>query len=128
MRLLLDTHTLFWSIEDPAKVSATAMAAIQPLTNDVLLSAATIWELAIKVGLGKMALSLPYRPWMEKAVADLVLSILPVTIEYAERQSTLPTHHQDPFDRLMIAQALVEGIPLVSVDIAFDPYGVTRIW
>jgi PIN domain nuclease of toxin-antitoxin system len=128
VRLLLDTHTLFWSVENSSKISAMAMSVIQPLTNDVLLSAATIWELAIKVGQGKMALSLPYRQWMDKAIADLKLTILPVTVEYAERQSTLPQHHKDPFDRLVIAQALVEGIPIVSVDVAFDPYGVTRIW
>jgi PIN domain nuclease of toxin-antitoxin system len=126
--LLLDTHTLFWSVDDPSKVSAVALAALADLANDRLLSAATLWELAIKVGQRKVALSMPYRLWMEKAIADLRLSILPVTVEYAERQSALPPHHKDPFDRLMIAQALVEGIPIVSVDVAFDPYGVTRIW
>jgi PIN domain nuclease of toxin-antitoxin system len=128
VRLLLDTHTLFWSVEDPGKLSAPAMAAIQPLANDVLLSAATVWELAIKIGLGKIAFSLPYRQWMEKAIIDLKLNLLPVTVEYAERQSMLPPHHKDPFDRLLIAQALVEKIPIVSVDPAFDPYGVARIW
>lgn len=128
MRLLLDTHTLFWSVEEPTKVSTTAMAAIRPLANDVLLSAATIWELAIKVGQGKIALSLPYSQWMERAIVDLKLTILPVTVEYADRQSILPMHHKDPFDRLMIAQALVEGIPIVSADAAFDTYGVARIW
>lgn len=65
---------------------------------------------------------------MEKTIADLKLEILPVTVEYAERQSTLPPHHKDPFDRLMIAQALVDGIPIVGADPAFDPYGITRIW
>ena len=128
MRLLLDTHSLIWSIDEPSRVSATAMAAMANPANDRLLSAATIWELSIKVGLGKIVLSLPYRQWMDKAIADLKLTVLPVTVEYADRQSTLPPHHKDPFDRLMIAQALVEGIPIVSVDAAFDPYGVTRIW
>jgi PIN domain nuclease of toxin-antitoxin system len=128
VRLLLDTHTLIWLLDDPTQVSPAAMTAVKPLTTDVLLSAATIWELSIKVGQGKLSLSLPYRPWMEKAIADLKLAILPVTVEYADRQATLPPHHKDPFDRLMIAQALVEGIPIVSVDAAFDPYGVTRIW
>jgi PIN domain nuclease of toxin-antitoxin system len=127
VRLLLDTHTLLWSVEEPVKLSPTALVAIQAPLNDLLLSAATIWELAIKVGQGKLALSLPYRQWMERAIADLKLTILPVTVEYADRQSTLPLHHKDPFDRLMIAQALVERIPIVSVDVAF-PYGVTRIW
>jgi len=128
VRLLIDTHTLLGSVEEPSKVSAPALAALLVPTNDRLLSAATIWELAIEVGQGKIALSIPYRKWMETAITDLKLSILPVTVPYAEQQSLLPPHHKDPFDRLMIAQALVEGIPVVSVDVAFDPYGVTRIW
>jgi PIN domain nuclease of toxin-antitoxin system len=106
VRLLLDTHTLFWSAEEPSKLSATAITALQDPANDRLLSAATIWELAIKVGQGKIALSMPYRKWMETAIADLKLNILPVTVAYAERQSVLPPYHKDPFDRLMIAQAL----------------------
>lgn len=128
MKMLLDTHTLFWSVDDPSKVSAAAMAAMVDPTNDRLLSAATIWELAIKVGQGKITLSIPYRLWMETAITDLKLTILPVTVVYAERQAGLPSHHKDPFDRLIIAQALVDGISVVSVDVAFDPYGVTRIW
>jgi PIN domain nuclease of toxin-antitoxin system len=65
---------------------------------------------------------------MDAIIANLQLTILPVTVEYADRQSTLPPHHKDPFDRFLIAQALVEGIPVVSVDAAFDPYGIARIW
>ena len=128
MRLLLDTHTLFWSVQEPSKLSASAMAALQDPTNVRPVSAATIWELAIKVGQGKIALSMPYRQWMETAITDLKLDILPVTVEYAERLSLLPPHHKDPFDRLMIAQALVDGIAVVGVDVFFDAYGVTRIW
>ncbi|MBI1917128.1 MAG: type II toxin-antitoxin system VapC family toxin [Planctomycetes bacterium] len=128
MRLLLDTHTLFWSADNPTKLSSAALAVIQDPANDRLLSAATIWELAIKVGLGKMSLSLPYRQWMEKAITDLKLIVLPITVEYTERQATLPPPHKDPFDRLMIAQALVDGIPIGSLDVAFDSYGITRIW
>ena len=108
--------------------SAPAMAAMQDPANDRLLSAATIWELAIKVGLGKIALSMPYRQWMETAITDLKLDIVPITVEYAERLSLLPFYHKDPFDRLMIAQALVDGISIVGVDVAFDAYGVTRLW
>ena len=65
---------------------------------------------------------------METAITDLKLNILPITVEYAERQSTLPPHHKNPFDRLLIAQALVDGLPIVSMDVAFDVYGVTRVW
>jgi PIN domain nuclease of toxin-antitoxin system len=111
-----------------ARLSAAALAVVQDPANDRFLSAATVWELAIKVGQRKMALSPSYRQWMDSAIADLKLAILPVTVEYADRQSTLPPHHKDPFDRLMIAQALVDGIPIVSTDTAFDPYGVSRIW
>ena len=125
---MLDTHTLFWSVETPSKLSAVALAAMQDPANDRLLSAATIWELAIKVGQGKIALSIPYRQWMTTAVADLKLHIVPIAVEYAERQAALPTHHKDSFDRLLIAQALVDGIAIVSADAAFDAYGVRRLW
>ena len=128
MKILLDTHTLFWSVEEPAKLSISAAAVLQDPANDLLLSAATVWELAIKVGQRKIGLSMPYRRWMETTIADLGLDVLPITVEYAERCSVLPPHHKDPFDRLMIAQALVDGVPIVGVDVDFDPYGVIRIW
>ena len=128
MRLLLDTHVVLWSVEDPSRVSAAAMTALQDPANDRLLSAATVWEIAIKVGQGKLVLSLPYRRWMEQVIADLVLTVLPVTVLYAERQAGLPAQHKDPFDQLIIAQALVEGIPVVCADAAFDAYGITRVW
>jgi PIN domain nuclease of toxin-antitoxin system len=126
--MLLDTHTLFWSVEEPAKLSSAAAAAITDPANDRLLSAATVWELAIKFGQGKIKLSMPYRTWMNTAITDLQLVILPVTVAYADRQATLPAHHKDPFDRMMIAQALEDAIPIISIDVAFDAYGITRIW
>jgi PIN domain nuclease of toxin-antitoxin system len=128
VRVLLDTHTLFWLAEAPAMVTGPAMAVIQVPTNEVILSAASIWELAIKVGIGKLALSMPYRQWMETAIKHLKLSVLPVTVEYADRVAILPQHHRDPFDRLMIAQALVDNIPIVSNDATFDKYGISGIW
>lgn len=128
MRLLIDTHSLIWTMDDPRKLGGTATAHLQDPANDLLVSAATIWELAIKFGQGKLALSLPYRQWINRAIADLDLITLPITVEYAERQSMLPPHHRDPFDRLMVAQALVENIPIVSIDAALDLYGVTRLW
>ncbi len=128
MRLLIDTHALLWALDDPAKLSGSATLALQDPTNELLLSAATVWELAIKLSQGKLTLSLPYRQWMERAIDDLELSILPVTVIYAERQARLPPHHKDPFDRLIIAQALEEGIPVVCADGAFDAYRVSRVW
>lgn len=79
------------------------------------------------MGLNKLALSRPYRPWIEKAMADLGLVVLPITVEHADAQAVLPHHHRDPFDRLLAAQAQVEQVPLVSSDPKFDPYGIARL-
>ncbi|MDB5306880.1 MAG: hypothetical protein JWO38_1082 [Gemmataceae bacterium] len=128
MRHLLDAHTLLWSQDDTGKLSAAATAALTEPAHDRLLSIVTVWEIGIKVALGKLPLSKPYRPWIQTAISDLVLSDLPITLDHVERQMSLPFHHRDPFDRLPAAQALVEGIPLISCDTIFDAYGVTRIW
>ena len=96
--------------------------------NALLVGAGTIWEISIKVGLKKLTLSMPYRQWISKAIADLGLTLLPITVEYADVQAGLPPHHGDPFDRLLVAQALVENLPIVSADAILDQYGVKRIW
>lgn len=128
MRLLVDSHTLIWAVEEPSRLSPAATTALQDPTNDLLVSAATIWEIAIKVGVGKLTLSAPYRDWMDRAIADLGLTLLPVTVEYADAQTLLPWHHRDPFDRLLIAQARIEAISIVSADVQFDAYGSSRVW
>ena len=128
MRLLLDTQSLTWYVDQDHLLSPTAHVAITDPQGDLLLSAASIWEIAIKVSIGKLTLSLPFKPWINKAISDLGLSILPITVDYADAQTGLPRHHGDPFDRLLIAQSLVEGISIVSIDAQFDAYGVTRIW
>src|SRR5436190_1612324 len=101
MRILIDTQSVIWYVDQDQLLSPTAHATITNSANDLLLSAASVWEIAIKVGLGKLALSLSYRHWMAKAIADLSLSILPITVEYADIQARLPQHHRDPFDRLI---------------------------
>jgi PIN domain nuclease of toxin-antitoxin system len=128
MRSLIDSHSVIWSVDAPEKLSPTASSFIKDRGNTLVLSAASLWEIAIKVGKGKLPLSLPFRQWMANALAALGLELLPITLDHAERQISLPSHHRDPFDRLIAAQALVEGIPLVSADPIFDAYGVTRIW
>ena len=128
MRHLLDAHSLIWALDDPRKLGKRAVTVLEDPANELLVSVGTIWEISIKAGLGKLSLSLPYRQWMERASADLGLSVLPLTLEHAERQMSLPYHHRDPFDRLLVAQCLVEGVSLVSADTVFDQYGFTRIW
>ena len=128
MRLLLDTHALVWFVDQDHLLSPAAHAAITDPANDLLLSAASIWEIAIKVGLNKLSLALPYRNWIDKAMADLGVIVLPITSEYADVQTRLPFHHRDPFDRLLVAQAQVENVPLVSTDPVFTQYGIARLW
>ena len=128
MRLLLDAHTLIWAADDPTKIPAAAMTAMSDPANELLVSIATVWEIAIKVAKGNLPLSLPYRRWIDQALADLKLNLLPITLDHTERQTALPYHHRDPFDRLLAAQALTDGLPLISVDAIFDAYGLQRIW
>jgi PIN domain nuclease of toxin-antitoxin system len=110
------------------RLGSQAALALQDPGNDLLLSAATIWELAIKAGLGKLSLSAPYRQWISQAMTDLRATVVPITVEYADVQAALPHHHRDPFDRMLIAQSQVENIPVVSNDPTFDAYGVSRVW
>ena len=128
MRLLLDSHALIWYVDSDQLLSQVAHAAITDPSNDLLVSTATIWELAIKAGLGKLTLSAPYRHWMAKAINDLGALILPISVDYADAQMRLPNHHRDPFDRMLIAQSQLEGISLVSNEPIFDRYGVSRVW
>jgi PIN domain nuclease of toxin-antitoxin system len=127
VKLLLDAHTLIWAVDDPSKLSARAAAELRNMGNDLLLGAGTLWEMSIKVGLGKLHLSQPFRRWMTQAVADLGLTVMPITIEAADVQAALPFHHKDPFDRLLASQAIVDSIAVVSADAQLDAYGANRI-
>lgn len=128
MRHLLDAHALIWALDDPSRLGARARAILEDPANDLVLNVGTIWELSIKAGLGKLSLSLPYRQWLERALSHLGIAVSPITVEFTERQTALPFHHRDPFDRLLVAQCLVENIALVSADGVFDQYGITRVW
>ena len=128
MKSFVDSQSFIWALDDPPNLSANAVVTLQNPANDLLISTATIWEIAIKVGSGKLKLSLPYRLWIENALITLDAVIVPVTLDHCEVQSTLPRLHGDPFDRMIAAQCLFEKIPVVSSDAVFDQYGVTRIW
>jgi len=128
MRLLIDTHALIWYVDQDHLLSPASHAAISGPSSELLLSGVSIWEIAIKVSLKKLVLSLPYRAWIEKAIDDLRLTVLHITLDHADALLGLPFRHRDPFDRLIAAQAQVEGVPLVSADSVFDHYGITRVW
>lgn len=128
MRLLLDTHAFLWFVWDDPQLSVAAKSAIEDPTNEKLVSVATCWEIAIKVGLGKLTLGAPASVFLPRELAKNGFSLLAISLEHAAAVETLPPHHKDPFDRLLIAQARIEDVPIVSADAAFDPYGVTRLW
>ena len=124
MRLLLDTHAALWWLSDDERLGATCADLVSDASSQVLLSAVVVWEVAIKRSLGKL-----------DAPGDLAATLLgagaqalPVGIDHAEAVSELPWHHRDPFDRLLIAQATIEGAVLVSDDQALRAYGVPLVW
>ena len=128
MRLLLDTHTFLWFVLDDPQLSTRARALVVDPTNDIEVSPATYWEIAIKISLGKYELPEPYDVFIEREIASNDFRILPIEPKHTAALINMPFHHRDPFDRLMIAQAIVEGIPIVTVDVAFDAYPITRLW
>jgi PIN domain nuclease of toxin-antitoxin system len=128
MRLLLDTHTFLWFVLDDPQLSGSAKARIEDPANDILISPASYWEIAIKVRLKKLDLLTPYDDFMHRGIVGNDFEILPIEPKHTSLLTTLPLHHKDPFDRLLVAQALVEAIPIVSVDVALDLYGSTRLW
>ncbi len=128
MKLLLDTHTIIWSMDCPSKLSTAAVTAMQDRANQRFISIGSIWELSIKVRLGKLSLSLPFQEWIKQALAALSADLLTINVEDADRQLHLPLHHRDPFDRMLVARSLVGRLSVVSVDAVFDIYGVPRIW
>ncbi len=128
MKILLDTHTLLWFGLSNPRLSDRARALIRDPDNQPLVSPASYWEIAIKISLGKYRLFQDVASFVEQQIATNRLDILPISPEHAGLVATLPFHHRDPFDRLLIAQAIHERVPLVSSDDAFDKYPVTRLW
>jgi PIN domain nuclease of toxin-antitoxin system len=128
MRLLLDTHTFLWFVLSDPQLKAAPKAHVENPVNDILISPASYWEIAIKVHLKKLDLFAPYDDFVHRGVVGNDFEILPIEPRHTSLLAALPLHHKDPFDRLLVAQALVEGVPIVSSDLALDAYGVIRLW
>jgi PIN domain nuclease of toxin-antitoxin system len=124
VNLLLDTHVLLWWLGDVDQIRAPARRAIADPRNTVYVSAASAWEIAIKVALGKLTVPPDARRWLPEAVRDSQFTPLAITIEHATGVEHLPRHHADPFDRLLLAQAMAEQLTLVTADPLMEPYGV----
>ena len=125
----MDTHTLVWLTTGGERLSATARDHLADASRTLLVSPATVWELSIKNGMGKLDLKIPLPDLVQRALAHPRIILLPITPRHALGVRDLPQHHRDPFDRLLIATALAEGCPIVSKDTSLDAYeGLQRIW
>jgi PIN domain nuclease of toxin-antitoxin system len=127
LRTLIDTHVLIWWLRDDPRLSKAATAILKESDNEILVSAAVGWELAIKVNLGKINPA-SVLDELKKTVSKEGFADLPITLSEAIRAGSLPLHHRDPFDRLLAAQAQVLDLSILSADEVFDLYGVQRIW
>ena len=128
MKLLLDTHAFLWWLEGNARLPSTARRVIQDTDNDIIVSAATAWEISTKYRLGKLREAAAVVEDMAGTIAAHGFEELPISVDDAERAGSLPGPHRDPFDRMLIAQALARNLTLVSIDKAFDTYRVRRLW
>ena len=128
MRLILDTQAFLWLIADDPRLSPRAKAvALDPSTR-AYVSLASVWEVAIKSRLGKLPLPAPAHPYLRDRLIASNIGLIPIRYLDAVSVATLPLHHGDPFDRLIVAQTLRHNLPIVGKDKQFDAYGVTRIW
>ena len=124
MRLLLDTHVLLWWREDSPRLSDRARAEIADAANEVLVSIATLWEIVIKRAIGKLI----FPDDLEAVVREEAFQLMGIGFQHLRRVELLPVLHRDPFDRMLLAQALTEGVPLVTNDRALLAYGVPTVW
>jgi PIN domain nuclease of toxin-antitoxin system len=127
MKILLDTHAFIWFVEDTSELTDYVKRIIEKPTNEIYLSIASIWEMAIKMQLKKLDIDKTIEEIIDLATSN-GFELLPILPEHIIRLSTLDFHHRDPFDRIIIAQGLVEKQEIVSRDKVFDDYGVKRIW
>jgi len=128
VKLLLDTHAVLWYLNGDPLLVPKAKALIQDPLNRKYVSMATCWEMAIKVGLKKLNLGEPATTFLPRELPANNILLLNIELGHATFVETLPPHHKDPFDRLLVAQAIIEKMQIVSADAVFDQYGVTRLW
>ena len=124
MKLLLDTHIFIWWADQPERLSPAALSALEDEANELVLSVASVWEMQIKVQLGKLKLSLPLKELLKNQHESNELTISPVTLTHVLALDALPFHHKDPFDRLLIAQGIEEELTIVTADSQFSAYSV----
>ncbi len=128
MAILIDTHALLWFLADNPRLPVHIIKRIENDAKTVYVSIASLWEIAIKVSVGKLNLGEPLEKVINVRLPEINVQILDISTTHIAYVSSLPLHHRDPFDRIIIAQSQIENISLVSVDRKFDLYGIQRIW
>ncbi len=128
MQVLLDTHAFLWWLAGDPQLSDRAKAAIADPANDVFISAVSAWEIATKFRLGKLPGAQAVAADIAAIIADQGFAALPITVPHGHLAGSLPSPHRDPFDRMLIAQSMLDRMPLISIEQIFDQYGVQRIW
>jgi PIN domain nuclease of toxin-antitoxin system len=128
MRSLLDTHAFLWFVAGDKRLSVRARNRIEARDSEVLLSIASIWEIAIKAALGRLPLPSPVRNFVPQQMTQNKIGLLPVALDHALEAGSLPHHHRDPFDRMLVVQARMEEMPIISADPELDRYGIERVW
>lgn len=128
MNLPLDTHVFLWFIDGSAKLSPRARELIEDRGNVKLVSVASLWEMGLKISLRRLELAQPFEELIPRQMELNGFGLLPVRIPHIAKVISLPFHHRDPFDRLIVAQCMVEDLSAVSFDSAFDKYSVRRLW
>ena len=128
MKLLLDTHAFIWMLEAPEKLSERVIQAHNDSTNTLYLSVVSLWEIQIKLAIGKLEMDVSLAQIVREQLQGHRFQLLDIRAEHVLALEELPRHHGDPFDRLLIAQARVEGLPLVSIDNVFEQYPVELFW
>ena len=128
MRLLLDIHTFLWWINNDPSLSEPARIAIASELNECYLSLASCWELAIKSSIGKLQLTKTVDRFIPEELAANDFQLLSIDFRHVAKVETLPFHHRDPFDRLLVAQALIEKMTVISADTMLSEYGIKRLW
>ena len=128
MNILLDTHAFLWFIDENPRLSEPARVLIEAEDSQPFLSMASLWEIAIKISLGKLQLEQSYEAFIPQQLASNGIGILNFSLEHIAAIASLPFHHRDPFDRLIAVQSKIEKMTLVSADSSFDLYEIERVW
>lgn len=128
MRVLFDTHAFLWVISDDPRLSSSARNAFSRQENEIILSVASVWEVLLKAATGRFPFPQPAGPFLRSELRKGSVIVLPILLQHVLRLEDLPSHHRDPFDRIILAQAIEEKMPIVSIDVKFRQYPVAVLW